>query len=97
MNHWNYLVKILSFGKDPYGGSSNEEIKKRILAGQTLEKPSGDYPTELYKLMKMCWKREGSKRPTFQQIHERLQPLTGNSAAPPKQKSEPVNSQYIRL
>ncbi|KAI1280355.1 Tyrosine-protein kinase transmembrane receptor Ror2 [Halotydeus destructor] len=71
---WAYgiiLWEIFSFGMQPYYGMVHEEVIKYIKDGNTLNCPDNT-PQAMYQLMKNCWHRKASNRPSFKAIHRAL-------------------------
>lgn len=65
------LWEIFSFAMQPYYGMNHEEVVNYIKEGNVLKAP--DYtPDSVYGLMKLCWNRKPSDRPTFRRIYESL-------------------------
>jgi len=69
------LWELTERGKVPYYGKSNEEAMKLVLKGYRLEQPE-ECPAELYTLVTECWHEDESKRPSFQQLFERLRVMS---------------------
>ncbi|KAG1699629.1 Tyrosine-protein kinase transmembrane receptor Ror [Nymphon striatum] len=65
------LWEILSHGRQPYYGYSNQEVIDMISSHQVLPCPE-DSSTQVYGLMLECWSDVAAKRPTFQELHLRL-------------------------
>ncbi|XP_014600328.1 PREDICTED: tyrosine-protein kinase transmembrane receptor Ror2 [Polistes canadensis] len=65
------LWEIFSFALQPYYGMTHEEVVKYIKEGNVLQCPDNT-PLSIYELMKLCWNRRPSDRPTFRAIYERL-------------------------
>lgn len=72
---WAYGVliwEILSLGKEPWPGLSQQEVKDKVLIKkERLEAPEGS-PPFLLELMSNCWKEEPKDRPSFGGILSRL-------------------------
>lgn len=67
---WAYgvvLWEIFSFAMQPYYGMTHEEVVKFIKDGNVLSCPD-DTPPQIYSIMKGCWHRKPSSRPSFKSI-----------------------------
>ncbi|CAH3154995.1 unnamed protein product [Porites lobata] len=94
---WSFGVlmwEIESGGAKPYPTMGNVlEIKDFLNNGRRLTKPHGCLP-EIYEIMKRCWEKERSERPTFRELlaslEEELRKSTGASdpVINPGQESE---------
>ncbi|KAM6169149.1 muscle, skeletal receptor tyrosine-protein kinase isoform 6-T6 [Rhynchocyon petersi] len=72
---WAYgvvLWEIFSYGLQPYYGMAHEEVIYYVRDGNILSCPE-DCPQELYNLMRLCWSRLPSDRPSFTSIHRILE------------------------
>ena len=58
------LYQMITHGRPPYPGMSNEEVVKKMEKGYRLPKPVR-CPQWLYKIMLDCWEAEPDDRPTF--------------------------------
>lgn len=65
------LWEIFSYALQPYYGMTHEEVVKYIKDGNVLQCPDNT-PTEIYELMKLCWNKKPSDRPTFRTIYQTL-------------------------
>lgn len=65
------LWETFSFALQPYYGMTHEEVVKFIKDGNVLGPPDS-CPTTIYQLMKLCWSKKPSSRPTFKTIHKTL-------------------------
>ncbi|XP_054710825.1 tyrosine-protein kinase transmembrane receptor Ror2-like [Uloborus diversus] len=65
------LWEIFTFALQPYYGMTHEEVVKYVQEGSILKRPD-DCPTEIYNLMKACWNRKPTSRPSFKSIHKTL-------------------------
>ncbi|XP_020487555.2 megakaryocyte-associated tyrosine-protein kinase isoform X1 [Labrus bergylta] len=77
---WSYgvlLWEIFSYGRQPYPKMSLKEVKERVEGGYRMEAPE-DCPPGVYSLMRICWKQEPRRRPTFHKLREKLEQETGN-------------------
>lgn len=71
---WAYgvvLWEIFSFALQPYYGLTHEEVVKFIKEGNVLQCPDNT-PLPVYQLMKACWNRKHSNRPSFKTIYKTL-------------------------
>lgn len=66
------LTEIVTYGRSPYPGMHNAEVLRQVEAGYRMSKPSG-CPPELYDLMLECWAADENRRPSFAEIHTRLE------------------------
>ncbi|XP_063698723.1 tyrosine-protein kinase transmembrane receptor Ror2 [Culicoides brevitarsis] len=74
---WAYgvcLWEIFSFAMRPYFGMSHEEVVKFIKEGNMLSCPENT-PLVIYDIMRHCWNRKPSERPSFQYISNTLQAI----------------------
>ncbi|XP_040860492.1 muscle, skeletal receptor tyrosine-protein kinase isoform X6 [Ochotona curzoniae] len=72
---WAYgvvLWEIFSYGLQPYYGMAHEEVIYYVRDGNILSCPE-NCPLELYNLMRLCWSRLPSDRPSFASIHRILE------------------------
>ena len=68
------LWEIFSFALQPYYGMTHEEVVKYIKEDKVLSAPDNT-PPEVYEIMKQCWHKKPSCRPSFQNLHKALQKL----------------------
>lgn len=64
---WSYgtlLYEIITFGKFPYPGLSNEQVLRRIKEGSRIPCPRG-CQQKIYDIMMSCWSISPEDRPTF--------------------------------
>ncbi|VDM71513.1 unnamed protein product [Strongylus vulgaris] len=66
------LWEIWSYGRQPYGSASNQTVIELIANRHLLECPP-NCPTNIYGLMIECWNANPERRPSFSEIHSRLQ------------------------
>lgn len=83
------LWEIFSFALQPYYGMTHEEVVKYIKEGNVLQCPDNT-PLSIYELMKLCWNRKPSDRPTFKFIHETLNHIKCELKAENKSNSVPL-------
>ncbi|XP_064476503.1 tyrosine-protein kinase transmembrane receptor Ror2-like isoform X2 [Ornithodoros turicata] len=65
------LWEIFSFALQPYYGMTHEEVVAFVKEGNCLGCPEGA-PPQAYALMRACWNRKPSGRPSFKAIHRAL-------------------------
>lgn len=83
------LWEIFSFALQPYYGMTHEEVVKYIKEGDVLRCPDNT-PQSIYELMKLCWNRRPSDRPTFRTIYETLDSIKQELEAECKSDSVPL-------
>ncbi|XP_006618521.1 tyrosine-protein kinase transmembrane receptor Ror2 isoform X1 [Apis dorsata] len=83
------LWEIFSFALQPYYGMTHEEVVKYIKEGNVLQCPENT-PPAIYDLMKLCWNRRPSDRPTFRTIYNTLDTIKYNLEAENKSDSVPL-------
>jgi receptor tyrosine kinase len=66
------LWEIFSFAMQPYFGMTHEEVVKFVKEGNMLSCPENT-PITVYDLMRKCWSRKPSDRPSFHVIFHKLQ------------------------
>lgn len=72
---WAYgvcLWEIFSFALQPYFGMTHAEVIKYIKDGNVLACPDNT-PMSVYALMRRCWNRKPSDRPSFNEINHCIQ------------------------
>ncbi|XP_053321821.1 muscle, skeletal receptor tyrosine-protein kinase [Spea bombifrons] len=72
---WAYgvvLWEIFSYGMQPYYGMAHEEVIYYVRDGNILSCPE-NCPLELYNLMRLCWSKMPTDRPSFACIHRILE------------------------
>ncbi|XP_060577621.1 tyrosine-protein kinase HCK-like [Ruditapes philippinarum] len=65
------LYEMITFGKLPYPGMSNDETESKVIEGYRMKMPDDGHilcPRELYDIMLHCWDKIPTKRPTFLNI-----------------------------
>lgn len=78
---WSYgvlLWEMESGGLKPYPGLTTTELMSELRKGYRLEKPNG-CSDEMYQVMMDCWHSNPSRRPTFDQLVERLEKMSVSS------------------
>merc|ERR1712106_966838 len=71
---WSYgvlMYEIITFGSFPFQGLSNNQVLENVKSGATLTIPMG-IKIQLGSLLKSCWSRTATKRPTAAEIVELL-------------------------
>nr|XP_020663515.1 tyrosine-protein kinase HCK [Pogona vitticeps]XP_020663516.1 tyrosine-protein kinase HCK [Pogona vitticeps] len=59
------LTEIITYGRTPYPGMSNQEVMRALERGYRMPRTEG-CPEELYDIMMRCWKNKPEDRPTFE-------------------------------
>ncbi|XP_033029346.1 muscle, skeletal receptor tyrosine-protein kinase isoform X2 [Lacerta agilis] len=80
---WAYgvvLWEIFAFGLQPYYGMAHEEVIYYVRDGNVLSCPD-NCPLELYNLMRLCWSKLPSDRPSFASIYRILERMYERSVA----------------
>ncbi|XP_012250835.2 tyrosine-protein kinase transmembrane receptor Ror2 [Athalia rosae] len=86
------LWEIFSFALQPYYGMTHEEVVKYIKDGHVLHRPDNT-PQPVYELMKLCWNKKPSNRPTFRTIYQALDDIKCDmEAADEKSASIPMGN-----
>lgn len=83
------LWEIFSFALQPYYGMTHEEVVKYIKEGNVLRCPDNT-PQSIYDLMKLCWNKRPSDRPTFRTIYQTLDGIRHELEAENKSDSVPL-------
>nr|XP_056710259.1 tyrosine-protein kinase Lyn isoform X3 [Euleptes europaea] len=65
------LYEIITYGKIPYPGMSNSDVMVALQRGYRMPRMDA-CPTELYDIMKTCWKDKAEERPTFEYLQSVL-------------------------
>ncbi|XP_032078540.1 tyrosine-protein kinase Lyn isoform X1 [Thamnophis elegans] len=65
------LYEIITFGKIPYPGMSNSDVMAALQRGYRMPCMES-CPSELYDIMKTCWKDKAEERPTFEYLQSVL-------------------------
>ncbi|VEL37794.1 unnamed protein product [Protopolystoma xenopodis] len=66
------LTELVTYGRVPYPGMHNAEVLRQVESGYRMPRPAG-CPPELYDLMIDCWAADEADRPSFAEIHARLE------------------------
>ena len=72
---WSYgvfLTELVTHGRVPYPGMTNEEVMKQVMVGYRMPHPPG-CPDALYQIMLECWKTKPEERPTFEFLKYQLE------------------------
>ncbi|XP_034933566.1 tyrosine-protein kinase transmembrane receptor Ror2 [Chelonus insularis] len=83
------LWEIFSFALQPYYGMTHEEVVKYIKEGNVLSCPDNT-PPAIYGLMKICWNKKPSDRPSFRTIYQTLDDIKHQLEAENKSNSIPL-------
>ncbi|GMT14862.1 hypothetical protein PFISCL1PPCAC_6159 [Pristionchus fissidentatus] len=75
------LWEMYSYGRQPYEGYPNHQITHLLTTRQLLEPPA-QCPTNMYSVMVECWHDSPDRRPSFSELHRRLQTWGSMSPAP---------------
>ena len=85
------LWEIFSFALQPYYGMTHEEVVDFIKNGNVLSCPQAA-PSPIYQLMKLCWSKKASNRPSFKSIHQTLSSLYFNIKSNQTKDNQPFNN-----
>ncbi|CAH2984733.1 unnamed protein product [Chilo suppressalis] len=80
---WSFGVvmwEIGSVGASPYAGVAGARLPRLLRAGYRMPRPA-NCPQHLYELMLWCWKAHPHSRPTFIELHARLDELLNYACA----------------
>ena len=66
------LYEIITFGRFPYPGMTNDQVLEQLQQGYRMSRPPG-CPDELYDIMLDCWREEPAVRPTFETLQWQLE------------------------
>ena len=66
------LYELITYGKFPYPGKSNDEVLNLLKNGYRMAPPAS-CPDLLYKIMEECWRGDAVSRPTFESLHYRME------------------------
>ncbi|XP_071510669.1 uncharacterized protein [Diadema antillarum] len=73
-NVWSLGVmiwEIMSFGREPFEGFSDDDLARRLMEGYTLNQPDGCLD-DVYEMIQSCLRLEAKERPTLRSFHARL-------------------------
>uniref|UniRef100_A0A2C9K9C7 Protein kinase domain-containing protein n=1 Tax=Biomphalaria glabrata TaxID=6526 RepID=A0A2C9K9C7_BIOGL len=66
------MYELITFGREPYTGYSNDEVKELIKKGEKLSRPTNlplkDIPESYYEIMYSCCDFSSQNRPSFLQV-----------------------------
>ncbi|XP_055707483.1 tyrosine-protein kinase transmembrane receptor Ror2 isoform X2 [Phlebotomus papatasi] len=68
------LWEIFSFALQPYYGMTHEEVVKYVKEGNMLACPENT-PLAVYNLMRKCWSKKPSDRPSFHFLYQSLEQI----------------------
>ncbi|XP_001344560.6 ephrin type-A receptor 6 isoform X2 [Danio rerio] len=80
---WSYGIvmwEVMSYGERPYWEMSNQDVILSIEEGYRLPAPMG-CPVALHQLMLLCWQKERSRRPHFNDVVSFLDKLIRNPSS----------------
>uniref|UniRef100_A0A8C2D9Z2 receptor protein-tyrosine kinase n=1 Tax=Cyprinus carpio TaxID=7962 RepID=A0A8C2D9Z2_CYPCA len=80
---WSYGIvmwEVMSYGERPYWEMSNQDVILSIEEGYRLPAPMG-CPVALHQLMLLCWQKERSRRPQFNDVVSFLDKLIRNPSS----------------
>lgn len=63
----------IMYGKEPFEEIEPINVAMRVCFGNERPKFKSDLPSGMKMLIEECWKRDPDERPTFDEIHGRLQ------------------------
>ncbi len=66
------LYEVITYGRFPYAGMTNPEVRDKVLQGYRMFKPPG-CPDKLYDIMLHCWREEPESRLTFDSLRWQLE------------------------
>ena len=66
------LYEIITYGRFPYPGMTNEEVMRKIEQGYRMPQPKECLYT-YYNIMLKCWREEPENRPTFEALQWELE------------------------
>ena len=66
------LWEVVTYGREPYPGMKNEEVKTKVKEGYHMPHLS-QCPDPLYQIMLNCWKTVPEERPTFESLQHQLE------------------------
>ena len=67
------LYEIITYGRPPYPGILNAEVKDKLKQGYRMPRPPGcGCPERLYDMMHNCWREVLNDRPTFEALQRKL-------------------------
>lgn len=66
------LYEIITYGRFPYAGMTNEEVIRKLEQGYRMPQPKESSYT-YYNIMLKCWREEPENRPTFEALKWELE------------------------
>ena len=66
------LYEIITFGRFPYAGMTNEEVTRKLERGYRMPQPK-ECSYAYYNIMLKCWREEPENRPTFEALQWELE------------------------
>ncbi|EDO47195.1 predicted protein, partial [Nematostella vectensis] len=85
------LWELATYGMSPYPGIDLSQVYDKLDGGYRMPCPEG-CPPEVYSLMQTCWCWDPNSRPSFKEIHEKL-----NTMFPSSNVNEGVYISYIKV
>ncbi|KAK5972018.1 Non-specific protein-tyrosine kinase [Trichostrongylus colubriformis] len=67
-----FMWEVFHDGKEPYGEMNAKEVRKYVLAGNTLDNESDHYPQHMWSITMSCFNRDPASRPAFDAIAEEI-------------------------
>ncbi len=66
------LYEIITYGRFPYAGMTNEEVMQKLEQGYRMPQPK-ECSYAFYNIMLKCWREEPENRPTFEALQWELE------------------------
>ena len=73
------LSEIFSQGSTPYPNMDNAQVKDAVQKGETMIQPR-ECPSEVFEVMKLCFKSHAKSRPSFSTVYQQLKDLHSKSS-----------------
>jgi serine/threonine protein kinase len=96
---WSFGVlmwEVYSYGQLPYTGLSSHEVIDCVKSLKILSKPSL-CPLEVYDIMRSCWIKAPSKRPTIRQVLDHLDQYQRSGTHPGMHQYVNMSPNYVNL
>ncbi len=61
------MWEVFSYGKQPYGDMTPDQLTSKILSGYRLPKTE-KCPDDLYKMLLKCWNLDAKSRPSSTEV-----------------------------
>ena len=68
------LSEIFTRGSTPYPNMDNAKVKDSLQKGEIMAQPKG-CPSEVFEVMKLCFRSHAKSRPSFSIVHQTLKDL----------------------